>query len=265
MLQCSPYVTVQSVCYSAVCMLQCSTICSLYFVMFSFMKVEVHKFKVNFSGIILFAKHMTYVLQVSNLNLYRLGRRKVFGESMIATKFEPHDNWLPPCYYVPRELEQALIEAGVPASHWNQADLPGLRDLSRDEICKLVRERSEKLHKMSVGENDLIEDMPTACGLYTNIENLPCFIPYNLITQHSIPDKSVADCVEALIGAYLIACGPRGALLFMAWLGICVLPKEEVGLTASCSDSRPVGSLVPELVIKDENSMASVERKQVCN
>lgn len=49
--------------------------------------------------------------QVSNLNLYRLGRRKILGESMIATKFEPHDNWLPPCYYVPRELEKALIEA----------------------------------------------------------------------------------------------------------------------------------------------------------
>jgi len=29
------------------------------------------------------------------------------------------------------------------------------------------------------------------------------FIPYNLVTQQSIPDKSIADCVEALIGAYL--------------------------------------------------------------
>lgn len=39
---------------------------------------------------------------------------------MIATKFEPHDNWLPPCYFVPKELERALIEAGVPACQWNQ-------------------------------------------------------------------------------------------------------------------------------------------------
>ncbi|PNF21888.1 hypothetical protein B7P43_G04392, partial [Cryptotermes secundus] len=198
--------------------------------------------------------------QVSNLNLYRLGRRKGFGESMIATKFEPHDNWLPPCYYVPRELEQALIEAGVPASHWNQADLPALRDLSRDEICKLVHERSEKLCKMSTGEDGNTEDFLTTAGPCTNIENLPCFIPYNLITQHSIPDKSIADCVEALIGAYLIACGPRGALLFMAWLGICVLPKEEAIFTVSPSDdikgSRSVGSLMPELVDGNENPAA---------
>lgn len=51
--------------------------------------------------------------QVSNLNLYRLGRRKILGEFMIATKFEPHDNWLAPCYFVPKGLEQDLIDAKV--------------------------------------------------------------------------------------------------------------------------------------------------------
>lgn len=168
--------------------------------------------------------------QVSNLNLYRLGRRKIFGESMIASKFEPHDNWLPPCYYVPKELEQALIEHGVPASHWNQAELPALKAMTREEICQLVRARGDQLRAESPDDFAL--------------ESLPCFIPYNLITQHSIPDKSVADCVEALIGAYLISCGPRGALLFMAWLGICVLPREVVAVNQD--DERPVGCLVPD-------------------
>ncbi|BET01171.1 dsRNA_bind [Nesidiocoris tenuis] len=109
--------------------------------------------------------------QVSNLKLYRLGQKKDFGESMIASKFEPHDNWLPPCYLVPRDAEQELL----------------------------------------------------------NTEPLTS-LPYNLVTQHSIPDKSIADCVEALIGAYLIACGPRGALIFMSWLGIKVLPKGELSV-----------------------------------
>lgn len=92
--------------------------------------------------------------QVSNLNLYRLGRRKVLGESMIATKFEPHDNWLPPCYYVPRELEKALIEAKIPACYWNLAELPNLKNLSSDEICLLVKERAEALGLM----NDLVNN-----------------------------------------------------------------------------------------------------------
>lgn len=138
--------------------------------------------------------------QVSNLNLYRLGKKKALGECMIATKFDPHDNWLPPCYYVPKELEEALIDARVPANYWTAADMAATREMTLQEICQMVRQRGEDLE-------------------------IPSIIPYNLVTQHSIPDKSIADCVEALIGAYLIECGPRGALLFMAWLGIRVLPQ----------------------------------------
>lgn len=173
--------------------------------------------------------------QVSNLNLYRLGRRKVLGESMIATKFEPHDNWLPPCYYVPKELEQALIDAKIPACHWNLADLPDIKQLSSEEICRLVKERALALGLLDDSDNEEGETMKEIQQLETrndefikNAEYFACFIPYNLVTQHSIPDKSVADCVEALIGAYLIECGPRGALLLMAWLGIRVLPVYEV-------------------------------------
>lgn len=138
--------------------------------------------------------------QVSNLNLYRLGKKKQLGESMIATKFDPHDNWLPPCYYVPREIEEALIDAKVPY-YCSLRQMAAIRNMTVAEICDMVRNKGESLQ-------------------------LPNIIPYNLITQHSIPDKSIADCVEALIGAYLIECGPRGALLFMAWLGIKVLPQN---------------------------------------
>ncbi|XP_051863503.1 endoribonuclease Dcr-1 [Drosophila albomicans] len=170
--------------------------------------------------------------QVANLNLYRLGRRKRLGEYMIATKFEPHDNWLPPCYYVPKELEKALIEAKIPTHHWKLADLLDIKNLSSSQICELVREKAEAL-----GLAASLEQAPTtgpqqqatnAAGLDDSNEtsDFSCFIPYNLVSQHSIPDKSIADCVEALIGAYLIECGPRGALLFMAWLGVRVLPYQ---------------------------------------
>ncbi|XP_034485812.1 endoribonuclease Dcr-1 [Drosophila innubila] len=168
--------------------------------------------------------------QVANLNLYRLGRRKRLGEYMIATKFEPHDNWLPPCYYVPKELEKALIEAKIPTHHWKLADLLDIKNLSSAQICELVREKAEAL-----GLAGSLEQPPPTTQQITQNANLDdsnettdfsCFIPYNLVSQHSIPDKSIADCVEALIGAYLIECGPRGALLFMAWLGVRVLPYK---------------------------------------
>lgn len=37
-------------------------------------------------------------LQVSNCNLYRLGFRKKLGGILLSSKFEPTENWLPPCY-----------------------------------------------------------------------------------------------------------------------------------------------------------------------
>ncbi|XP_052896766.1 endoribonuclease Dcr-1 [Anopheles moucheti] len=171
--------------------------------------------------------------QVSNLNLYRLGRRKRLGDCMIAAKFEPHDNWLPPCYYVPKNLEQKLMDAKIPACHWNLADLPDIKRLSCDEICDIIQERSRAKRKKELNgdrdsdEEDDEDDTTNGEDKDDEMDYNACFIPYNLVTQHSIPDKSVADCVEALIGAYLIECGPRGALLFMAWLGIRVLPIRE--------------------------------------
>lgn len=119
--------------------------------------------------------------QVSNLNLYRLGKLKMFGERMISTKFEPHDNWLPPCYFVPHKLEKALIKASIPTTLWNMITLPIFKDPTDEEI-------EEAINQFKIG-------FPN-----NGIENAPLFVPYNLVTQHSIPDKSIADCVEALIG-----------------------------------------------------------------
>lgn len=55
----------------------------------------------------------------------------------------------------------------------------------------------------------------------------------------------MADCVEALIGAYLIDCGQRGALLFMAWLGIRVLPCIAAPGDVS-SDRNPNGDMADQ-------------------
>ena len=40
-----------------------------------------------------------------------------------------------------------------------------------------------------------------------------------ILTYQDIGDKSIANCVEALLGAYLVSCGPQGAILFMQWMG----------------------------------------------
>ncbi|KAM9294252.1 endoribonuclease Dicer [Gastrophryne carolinensis] len=59
-------------------------------------------------------------------------------------------------------------------------------------------------------------------------------ISYDLHTEQCIADKSIADCVEALLGCYLTSCGERAAQLFLCSLGLQVLPavkRLENGIT----------------------------------
>ncbi|XP_065199938.1 endoribonuclease Dcr-1 [Planococcus citri] len=142
--------------------------------------------------------------QVSNLHLYKLGKKKIFGECMVACKFEPHDNWLPPCFRIPVEVEKALIEHKISSCFLKVGDLSSLWSVKEGDVS-FMKKTKDDIHEDEV--NDALN-----------------YLPFHLITYHSIPDKSIADCVEALIGAYLISCGIRGAMLFMSWLGIKVLP-----------------------------------------
>ncbi|KAK5916232.1 hypothetical protein CgunFtcFv8_011237 [Champsocephalus gunnari] len=56
-------------------------------------------------------------------------------------------------------------------------------------------------------------------------------ISYDLHTEQCIADKSIADCVEALLGCYLTSCGERAAQMFLCSLGLKVLPMDKGALT----------------------------------
>ncbi|XP_067939419.1 endoribonuclease Dicer-like [Watersipora subatra] len=137
--------------------------------------------------------------QVSNFNLYLLGKRLELQGYLLSEKFEPTENWLPPGYVVDDTQPTNSQEERTPPSKPSTA------------------------------------------------------IPYNLRTHHSIPDKGIADCVESLIGCYLTSCGPYAARVFMAWLGINVLPPskdqsdssgDSVGLDYGFSLPQPPSGLI---------------------
>uniref|UniRef100_A0A3B5LJX3 ribonuclease III n=1 Tax=Xiphophorus couchianus TaxID=32473 RepID=A0A3B5LJX3_9TELE len=54
-------------------------------------------------------------------------------------------------------------------------------------------------------------------------------ISYDLHTEQCIADKSIADCVEALLGCYLTSCGERAAQMFLCSLGDCYQRLEFLG------------------------------------
>ncbi|XP_076355471.1 endoribonuclease Dicer-like isoform X2 [Tachypleus tridentatus] len=143
--------------------------------------------------------------QVSNLNLYRIGKRKGIDELMIASKFEPRNNWISPCYTVSQEQGKKFNDVEMFEEHSYNGNL-------KECTCK----SDSKVNKTQISEN------PTSFSPNTTDGS-----SYNLLTQQSISDKNIADGVEALIGAYLLSCGPHATLHFMSWLGLHVLPKDQ--------------------------------------
>ncbi|CAG2169667.1 unnamed protein product [Oppiella nova] len=60
------------------------------------------------------------------------------------------------------------------------------------------------------------------CQLLTDKENTTGAYRHQIVN-----DKSIADAVEALIGAHLLVGGNKSALIFMQWLGLRVSPIED--------------------------------------
>ncbi|CAG5135844.1 unnamed protein product, partial [Candidula unifasciata] len=162
--------------------------------------------------------------QVSNYNLYRLGRRKCLAESMVSTKFEPYENWLPPGYVINEDRRRGPVPKVVivtPGSKVTSASrnfyLDESADAARRDEAVLFNKELEWIQKSQ--EADQLDDLEEPGRL--------SLVPYSLQRHHGLPDKSVADCVEALIGCYLTTCGRKAALMFMSWLGLKVLPKKD--------------------------------------
>jgi len=162
---------------------------------------------------------------VSNYNLYRLGKRKRLPECMVAVKFEPSENWLPPGYTLKTgdSTRQCVKPVKSDCSQKELHPMLHLQELATQCTSAEQQRFKNELEELSraVEEEETSESLAAAdhCLLMT---------PYNLQTQHSLPDKSIADCVEALIGCYLASCGSRAALQFMDWLGLHVLPERQI-------------------------------------
>ena len=162
--------------------------------------------------------------QVSNYNLYRQGKKKGLAECMIATKFEPMENWLPPGFVVSQESAFKGLDVYIVPSFKCSAGEQEQRKTCQEEACSDTEEDTPQQRKFN---RELAECLKSEENEAVPDTRMKYLIPYNLQTQHSLPDKSIADCVEALIGCYLTSCSQRAALQFMSWLGLKVLPDEE--------------------------------------
>ncbi|XP_016056495.1 PREDICTED: endoribonuclease Dicer isoform X1 [Miniopterus natalensis] len=97
------------------------------------------------------------------------------------------------------------------------ADLEDFDYSSWDAMCYLDPSKAVEEDDFVVGFWNPSEEN---CGVDTGKQS----ISYDLHTEQCIADKSIADCVEALLGCYLTSCGERAAQLFLCSLGLKVLP-----------------------------------------
>lgn len=174
--------------------------------------------------------------QVSNYNLYRLGKQKGLAECMISTKFEPYENWLPPGYIVNDDKRKGPVPRVHIAPESNQfhfsmgqeIQTPNGYDLTVESEPKYARRTVEcENFQSELEEADQISrDKDEEFEQGDKMKGSQNFVPYNLQLHHCLPDKSIADCVEALIGCYLTSCDKIAALRFMSWTGLKVLPTH---------------------------------------
>ncbi|KAH8873712.1 Endoribonuclease Dcr-1 [Schistosoma japonicum] len=152
---------------------------------------------------------------VCNSNLYRLGKAKDLQNRMIGGKFEPHENWVPPGYYVRQDKRLNAEIARKPTPNRNLM-IWSTDTLMDDEVLRNIEfiddKKIQPVENFSISEWDP-NDPKVLHAQHTNNQ-------YLIAIQQAIPDKSIADCVEALIGCYLTTRGERSALRLMQWFGI---------------------------------------------
>ncbi|KER29170.1 hypothetical protein T265_13440, partial [Opisthorchis viverrini] len=198
---------------------------------------------------------------VCNSNLYRLGRAKNLQDRMIACKFGPYENWVPPGYVVrhdPRlvtKTDHNSLQSPTRQSNKEvNLNIWSTDTLMDDEVLlgmKVYTEEIKPIDNFAVSQWD--PNSPEVVKTQKSVDH--CLVTI----QQAIPDKSIADCVEALIGCYLTARGERSALRLMRWFGIDCLPGPDVHL-------RPRGApwaVPPPLIPLNDPRRAQLEEARL--
>ncbi|VDM95207.1 unnamed protein product [Thelazia callipaeda] len=159
--------------------------------------------------------------EVSNCNLYRLGRKHNLPSLIVGSKFDPNDGYAPVSNFkapnnCDAEKNDNFFENVLEGKSVEQLE-PIKKPTGWDEADSGIQVR-----RVSDGV-EIIEFPKNATASWDCEDVTP--LPYNLLTQQSLADKSIADVVEALIGVHLLELGSKAALKFMKWLGLKVITE----------------------------------------
>lgn len=142
---------------------------------------------------------------VSNRNLFYCGNDIGLSKIMKVFEFSPRDDWLPPLVTVPRAVQEIMKTKKISAHTLYKLNL------SKDEITS-----------GHLKEETFLNFVQTFCsdeGRGDLHSPMQCFV-----AQQNIPDKVVADCVEAVLGVCVNSIGIENSLYILQFFNI--LPKN---------------------------------------
>jgi dsRNA-specific ribonuclease len=177
--------------------------------------------------------------QISNKKLFELANKRQLPKYIKHSVFSKQ-TWFPPGFTSP----QSKVENGNSSCCGDHDFDVSTHDVIHDDVVHdnamqddaagdaMCEEGSEDVvYNGATGDvihDDAMHEDASDNVVNKNVTNNVMnndFDSYYVMRQE-IPDKSVADSMEALIGAHLVHCGYMGALRFMTWLGLDVFHSE---------------------------------------
>ncbi|XP_076391381.1 endoribonuclease Dcr-2 isoform X2 [Megachile rotundata] len=160
---------------------------------------------------------------IGNRNLYYCGIKKNIPGRMKVDDFIASSNFIAPAYTVFRQLQKQLLEKKVSPNVLYEIQIPKHEQFNGSISEETGIKIQEKVLNWETAESQ------TGMEHYLGIQ--------------TVPDKTVADCVEALIGVYLENLGIKNAITLLKWFQI--LPNE--------TDAHRLLHDISENIVVDEN------------
>ncbi|XP_013149103.1 PREDICTED: endoribonuclease Dicer [Papilio polytes] len=149
---------------------------------------------------------------IGNRNLYYAGEKIRLGGRMKIEGFSPRTDFVVPGFLAPKEVQEFMEEKGIRPSF-----LLGMQFPLEDALSgKLSSESIAQMEKRYT-ECDGVAEQEPQWGAQNSMQ---CYVSVQV--TH---DKSVADCVEALVGTYLVHGGVLGAIKVLEWMKI--IPEKD--------------------------------------
>lgn len=147
---------------------------------------------------------------VGNKNLMLIARNQGLANcGILADRMDPARTWTPPGFRIPALDQFDSVEDKL-------VSLDNEQTWEIGQLCKYLK--AEDVAKLRTGELTEEALVDLARTRRSNKEQVGGGV--RLRSYRIMSDKSLADCVEALLGTFLYNCGMDNCLQFMARLGI---------------------------------------------